>query len=76
MKTEEVETSLETSSRAAARAERAGPKSTLTTSETDQSQLAMDIDLFDFVELGLEYILTPPSIIWVVLVKLDWTNTW
>lgn len=75
MKTEEVEP-LEILSRAAARAERAEPKSTLTRSETDQSQLTMDVDLFDFVELGLEYILTPPSIVRVVLVKLDGTNTW
>lgn len=34
----------------------------------------MDADLFDFVELGFENVLAPPSIVWVVLVKLDWAN--
>ncbi len=79
MKTE-VETSsdsLEVLSHAAARVEKTEPKPTLTRiSELVKSRLRMDVDLFDFVELGFEHILAPPSIVWVVFVKLDWTNTW
>ncbi len=39
------------------------------------SESGKDGDLFDFVQLGFEHVLAPPSIVWVVFVKLDWTNT-